>query len=215
MPATTGFALAVTARLASASRKAARKQSPEATAVSSRDAAVFWISEDVSLRENGAPYAPGLDQTGIAPEGLITVRTARTRETLWAMEEALSCGALGVVIGEIRAGRIDQVATRRLSLAAGAGGTLGLLLRPTPDDEPSAAVTRWMISAVPSRTASIQRNPAIGAPRFAVRLVRNRHGRLGSWIVEWNSVEQRFRLTMHSERMAGAVLDRPRRAAVA
>ena len=67
----------------------------------------LWIAEDLSLAENGAPYGPGLDGAGIAPERLITVAAARARDVLWAMEEALRCRAVGVVIGEIRATRID------------------------------------------------------------------------------------------------------------
>jgi protein ImuA len=132
------------------------------------------------------------------------------------MEEALRCCAVGVVIGEIRARGIDRVATRRLSLAAAAGDTLGLLLRTAPDDEPSAFATRWIIGAAPpSLLSPSERCHGIGPPRLAVRLVRNRRGHLGAWIVEWNSVEQRFELATHSELMAGAAVDRPHRAAVA
>src|SRR5262249_58081546 len=47
---------------------------------------VLWIAEDLSLAENGAPYGPGLDEIGIAPERLITVAAARERDVLWAME---------------------------------------------------------------------------------------------------------------------------------
>src|SRR5206468_7508100 len=135
----------------------------------------------------------GLDQAGLAPEQLITVATAHCRDTLWAMEEALRCHALGAVIGELRARSIDQVATRRLSLAAAAGNTLGLLLRTARDEQPSAAATRWIIGAAPSSCQSRERR-GVGPPRLAVQLVRNRRGHLGAWIVEWNSVEQRFEL---------------------
>jgi hypothetical protein len=185
--------------------------------VSSRGESVLWIAEDLSLCENGAPYGPGLDAAGIAPEQLITVAATRARDVLWAMEEALRCRAVGVVIGEIRARGIDRVVTRRLSLAAAAGDTLGLLLRTTQDHEPSAFATRWVIGAAPSSffLSSPQRCHGIGPPRMAVRLVRNRRGHLGAWIVEWNSVEQRFELAMHSQLMAGAVFDRPHRTAVA
>ncbi len=104
------------------------------TALSSRG--VLWIAEDLSLAESGAPYGPGLEQAGLAPERLITVAAARGRDVLWAMEEALRCRAVGLVIGELRARDIDAVATRRLALAAAAGNSLGLLLRPAPDDAP-------------------------------------------------------------------------------
>ena len=175
----------------------------------------FGFLKNLSLCENGAPYGPGLDQAGIAPERLITVAAPRARDVLWAMEEALRCRAVGVAIGEIRACGIDQIATRRLSLAAAVGGTLGILLRATPHDEPSAAATRWIIGAAPSSLSFSQRARGIGPPRLTVRLVRSRRGRLGAWIVEWNSVEQRFELAAHPELMAKAARDRPHRAAVA
>jgi protein ImuA len=178
-------------------------------------AGVLWIAEELSLAENGAPYGPGLDEAGIAPERLITVVAARGRDLLWAMEEALRCRAIGVVIGEMRPHAIDQVATRRLALAAATGNTLGLLLRTAPDDAPSAAATRWIISTVPSVRAKEGERWGIGPPRLAARLVRNRRGHLGAWIVEWNNVEQRFELATHSEPVAGAPFDRPPRPAVA
>jgi hypothetical protein len=105
---------------------------------------------------------------------------------------------------------------RRLSLAATASGTLGVVLRPLPDNEPSTFATRWIIEAAPSlHFSSSQKTPGIGPPRLAARLVRNRRGHLGEWIVEWNSVEQRFELATDSESMAGASFDRPNRATMA
>jgi protein ImuA len=178
-----------------------------------RDA--IWIAEDLSLAENGAPYGPGLHETGIVPEHLITVAAAHGRDVLWAMEEALRCHAVGVVIGELRARDIDQVATRRLSLAAAAGNTFGLILRTAPDDTPSAAATRWIIGAAPSVPARRGERSGVGPPRLVAHLVRNRRGHLGAWIVEWNSVEQRFELATHPESVVGAASDRPHRAAVA
>lgn len=137
---------------------------------------------------------------------------------MWAMEEALRCRAVGVVIGEMRSRGIDQVMTRRLALAAAAGDTLGLLLRTTPHDEPSAAATRWIIGTAPSfprAGGGDERSHGLGPPRLTARLVRNRRGHLGAWIVEWNSVEQRFELATHYEPLAGTAFDRPHRAAVA
>jgi protein ImuA len=172
---------------------------------------IIWIAEDLSLAENGAPYGPGIDQAGIAPERLIKVAAARGRDVLWAMEEALRCRAVGTVIGELRIG-IDPVATRRLALAAAAGGTTGFILRTVPDEAPSAAATRWIVGAA---RATRGESRGIGPPRLLARLVRNRRGHLGAWIVEWNSVERRFELTTDSEPVAQAVLDRSHRAAVA
>src|ERR1700694_4138233 len=73
IPAATGFALIL----------AARNRGP-----------LVWIAEDMALAENGAPYGPGLDDLGLAPERLIAVAAAKSRDVLWAMEEALA-GAAG------------------------------------------------------------------------------------------------------------------------
>src|SRR5262245_30440228 len=212
--AASGFALALAARRTSL-RGARNDES--AASVLTPGRTVLWIAEDLSLAENGAPYGPGLDEIGIAPERLITVAGARERDVLWAMGEALRCRAVGTVIGEMRSRGIDQVATRRLALAAAAGNALGLMLRTAPDDGPSAAATRWIVGAAPfprSGDGDEERH-GVGPPRLAARLVRNRRGQLGAWIVEWNSVEQRFELATHSEPVAGSVFDRPRRTAVA
>jgi protein ImuA len=239
--AATGFALALAALASEASGQRSHSisaragHSPEEPGSSARNTATpngsmpnssaprrdaprrdaIWIAEDLSLAENGAPYGPGLHEAGIVPEHLITVAAAHGRDVLWAMEEALRCHAVGVVIGELRARDIDQVATRRLSLAAAAGNTFGLILRTAPDDTPSAAATRWIIDAAPSVPARGGERSGIGPPRLVAHLVRNRRGHLGAWIVEWNSVEQRFKLATHPEPVAGAASDRPHRAAVA
>jgi protein ImuA len=198
-----GFALALAARL---TRRLRGKEGVGST--------VLWIAEDLSFAENGAPYGPGLDAAGILPERLIKVAALRARDVLWAMEEAMRCRAVGAVIGELRASRIDQVAARRLSLAAAAGNTLGLILRAAPDRAPSPAATRWIIGTAPA-LASDPASGGAAAPRLLARLVRNRRGHLGAWIVEWNSVEQRFELATDSEPVAGAAFDRADYATVA
>jgi protein ImuA len=214
--AATGFALALAARLVRPTSLGGAPRDDESV-MSDRNSGgnIIWISEDLSLAENGAPYGPGLDGVGIVPERLIVVAAPCSRDVLWAMEEALRCRAIGVVIGEMRPHGIDQVATRRLSLAAAGGGALGLILRTAPDAEPSAAATRWIVGAAPSsqRGGNNERLHAAGSPRLTAQLVRNRRGHLGAWILEWNSVEQRFKLATHSEPVAGAAFDRPHRAA--
>ena len=212
--AATGFALALAAR--PASLRGALHNTQRVVSHRGPGGNLVWVVEDLSLAENGAPYGPGLDGIGFPLERLITVAAARGRDVLWAMEEALRCRAVGMVIGELRARAIDQVATRRLALAAAAGGALGLILRTAPDDAPSAAVTRWIIGAAASALfpgGDDERWHGIGPPRLSAHLVRNRRGHLGAWILEWNSVEQRFELATYSEPVAGAAFDRPHRAA--
>jgi protein ImuA len=173
--------------------------------------AVVWVAEDFGLAESGVPYGPGLDDLGLAPERLVTVAAAKARDVLWVMEEALGCGGIGAVIGEIRGSRgIDLTASRRLSLAAGRRLNLALLLRTEPGAEASAAVTRWIVGPAPS----VAPGRATGPPRLALTLARNRRGQLGSWTVEWNHVERRFDLApAHREPVAEAAVDRPHRAA--
>lgn len=195
LPAASGFALGVAARLASAPR--ARRS-------------LVWIAEGLSLAESGAPYGPGLDAFGLAPERLVIVAGAQSREVMWAMEEGLRCPGVGAVIGEVRGkGAVDPVAARRLSLAAGRGGGLALLLRAAPDPAPSPAATRWVVRPAPGG-ASAQ---GLGAPRLLLRLLRNRRGSPGAWMVEWNCVERRFELAAtHLEPVAEPARDRPHRA---
>jgi protein ImuA len=180
---------------------AARAQEPPA---------VLWIAEERGLVENGAPYGPGLDDLGMQPERLVTIAAAKSRDVLCAMEEALRCRAVGVVIGEVRgAARLDLVASRRLSLAAGERDVCAFLLRTAPGTDASAAATRWTVAAAPSRASA-----GPGPPLLSVHLTRNRRGPVGSWLVEWNRVERRFDLAPSlSQPVADAAFDRPHRAA--
>jgi protein ImuA len=178
--------------------------------------AVLWIAEDMAMAESGAPYGPGLDDLGLAPERLITVVAAKARDLLWVMEEALICRGVGAVIGEIRspARGVDLTATRRLSLAASRREGFAFLLRTMPGTEASAAATRWTVGCAPSVAAAAL--PGTGPPRLKLDLVRNRRGPLGSWIVEFNRVERSFDLApAHRESVAEAAFDRSHCAAVA
>jgi protein ImuA len=159
---------------------------------------LVWIAEDMALAESGAPYGPGLDAFGLAPERLLTVAAAHQRDLLWAMEEALRCRAVAVVIGELRQGAIDPVAVRRLSLAAAQNGALALLLRAAPPHDASTAATRWIAGAAPH-------------DRFAVRLTRNRRGPLGAWMLQWSDDDERFMLATHAQPVAAPAAERPHR----
>jgi len=181
-------------------------------AAAARGRVTLWIAEDMALAENGALYGPALEDFGLAPERLLRVAVAHERDVLWAMEEGLRCRGVGAVIGEIRNRDIGLTASRRLSLAAGQAGTAAFLLRALPADEPVAAATRWIVRAAPSAPAhSHAFGP--GPPRWHVSLTRNRRGSQGSWILEWNSVEQRIELATDRQPLAEAAVDRPHRAA--
>src|SRR3569833_1012589 len=196
---------------------------------------LVWIAEDMTALENGAPYGLGLDGAGLAPERRVTVAAAQRRDLLWAMEEALRCRAVACVIGEMRHGALDTVAVRRLSLAAAETGALALILRAKPGDDASTAATRWIVEATPScavipgREQHEQtRNPEMeselssgffGRPRndqettahFLARLVRNRRGPRGQWILEWSDSDGRFTLAAHAQPVASPPVHRSQR----
>jgi protein ImuA len=173
---------------------------------------VLWVAEDMALVESGMPYGPGLDDLGLAPERLVAVTAAKTRDVLWVMEEALTCHGVGAVIGEIRTTCLDLTATRRLSLAAGRREALTLLLRTQPGTDASTAATRAIVGAEPSSPLA----HGSGPPRLALTLTRNRRGPVGSWHLEWNRVERHFDLApAHREPVAQAAFHRSHRAASA
>ena len=175
----------------------AGRASPSPRAAGRGGKSTVWIAEDIALAESGAPYGPGLEDFGLAPERLLTVAAARPRDLLWAMEEALRCRAVAAVMGELRHGALDMVAVRRLSLAATASGALALLLRAAPPRDASTAATRWVVGAAPEDS-------------FAVQLTRNRRGPLGVWILQWSD-DDGFVLATHAQPMAAPAADRPHR----
>jgi protein ImuA len=81
---------------------------------------IFYIDTQHDL------YPPALISLGVPLGRLIVVRTACTADALWVCEQTLRCRAVAAVVLPLRSA--DTRATRRLQLAAEAGGGLGLLL---------------------------------------------------------------------------------------
>jgi protein ImuA len=131
-------------------------------------------------------------ELGLDLRCLVTVRAADVEAALRTAADALACDALGVVVlevwGETR--QLDLVASRKLTLAAQTSGVTGLLLRMAAEPQPSTAETRWIVRAAhsPPNAPSV----AWGAPLFDAQLVRNRHGPVGRWIMEWKCDECLF-----------------------
>jgi protein ImuA len=73
-------------------------------------------------------YPPAAAAWGIDLDRLLIVRPQSARDELWAAVQALRSPAVAAMWAEID--RLDSRAFRRLQLAAQAGRTLGLLLRP-------------------------------------------------------------------------------------
>lgn len=141
------------------------------------------------VKRNAELYAPGLAAFGLPPERLILARARSEQETLWAMEEGLRSGRFSAVVGEAR--RLDLAASRRLQLAAEAGGGLALLLRPPEAAGVSAAKTRWRIAPVASAAPEWR---GVGRPRWRLDLLRVRGGAPRGWIVDWDDATHSFHL---------------------
>ena len=151
----------------------------------------LWIQPDFAGTEAGTVYGPGLTALGLPMERVLLLRVARPVDVLWAMEEGLKSRVLSAVVAELTADgpAADLTATRRLVLAARDGGGLGFLLRHRLSPEPSAAATRWDISAAPSMPDAFG---GLGRTAFTLSLVKNRRGPLGRFSIAWDQHERSF-----------------------
>lgn len=136
---------------------------------------VLWLGRDADL------HAPGLVRYGLTPDRLVLARGRRPADLLWALEEAARSAAIAAVVGEVAGA--DLTASRRLQLAAEAGGVTTFLLRRHGAGMTSSAVTRWRVAGLASRPVAGE--PGIGHPRWQLDLLRCRGGRPGGWPVEW------------------------------
>src|SRR6516164_2373666 len=153
---------------------------------------LVWVRQDFSAREVGALSMSGLAELGLDPRRLVMVCASDVEDALRTTADALACDAVGAVVLEVwgETHRLDLVASRKLTLAAQGAGVTGLLLRIAASPIPSTAETRWIVRAARSPPASPWN--AWGAPLFDAELVRNRHGPLGRWIMEWKCDECLF-----------------------
>ncbi len=152
---------------------------------------LLWIRQDFSAHEWGELSAIGLLELGINPAHLLLLSVANASDALRAVNDALSCAALGAVVIEIQGSPkiLDLVASRRLTLAATQKSVTVFLLRFGAHPDSSAAQIRWLVRGAPSP----QHGKNWGRPIFQVELIRNRHGQTGEWIMEWSSDESSFR----------------------
>ena len=153
---------------------------------------LVWVRQDFSDIESGALSMSGLAELGLDPRRLVTVRAPDADNALRTAADALACDAVGAVVLEVwgEARPLDLVASRKLTLTAQASGVTCLVLRVAAEPQPSTAETRWIVRAAHSPPAAAW--TAWGAPMFDAQLVRNRHGPVGQWIMEWKCDECLF-----------------------
>jgi protein ImuA len=177
---------------------------------------LVWVRQDFADLESGALSMSGFCEFGLDPRLVVTVRATDAETALRATADALACDAVGAVVlevwGETR--QLDLVASRKLTLAAQASGVTALLLRVAAEPAPSTAETRWIVRAAHSPPAEPSMPAAPwGAPVFDAQLVRNRHGPVGRWIMEWKCDECLFREpAAYPQPVAAAPAHRPHQA---
>ena len=169
---------------------------------------LLWIRQDFSALEFGELSATGFLEFGLDPSRLLLLCVADAADGLRAANDALSCAALGAVVIEIpgKPKILDLMASRRLTLACAQKAVTAFLLRFGAQPEASTTETRWLVRAafLPPKEENW------GHPVFEADLVRNRHGRTGQWVMEWNCDDGLFKEpTADSGAVVSAPSDRP------
>ena len=113
-------------------------------------------------------YPPAATACGIALENLVVVRPTSQPDFDWTMNQALRSSAAAAVVCWPES--LESRSLRRWQLAAEAGGSLGLLVRPTSAANQSSWADLRLL---------VQTRPTAGPPRFQVELLRSRHGQSG------------------------------------
>ena len=162
--------------------------------------AAVWISPSQTI------FPTTLKIFGMNPDQIIFIRLRKEKDLNWAMEEALKCTGLAVVICELT--ELSFTSSRRFQLAVEQSKTTGLILRTNPKTiTPNSCIARWQVKPLPS--FSEKGMPGLGNSRWQVDLLKIRNGKPGSWIIEWSG--GRFRevkesipsILLHSTRKIG------------
>jgi protein ImuA len=148
-------------------------------------------------------FAPALAQAGLMPNRVIYVEAGDEKAVLICFEEGLRHRGLGAVVAEVA--RLSMTASRRLQLAAEGSGTIGIAIRrwrrmaeAADFGQPTASVTRWRVSALPSTPLPV---PGVGRPRWQLELIRSRAGESADFEVE--TCDANGRLALPSDLLHG------------
>lgn len=185
--AATGFALGLAARLRDQDEEGPRSVLP-----------ILWIGEPVATMEAGRPYALGLRDFGIMPQGFLHASPRKLDEALWLAEAALASGAFTLTVLEVRGNpaHFGLTESRRLSLRAKAAGRPLFVLRQAGEEEASSALFRLHVEPAPALERSLPDGSmlggSIGNPSFRLTLEKSRNPAPLSFILEWKAHDRQF-----------------------
>jgi protein ImuA len=161
---------------------------------------ILWCNTRADL------FAPAIAQAGLDADRVIYVECGDDKTILACMEEGLRHGGLGAVIAEVA--RLSMTASRRLQLAAEGTGSIGIALRrwrrqteASDFGQPTAAMTRWRVSALPSTALPV---PGVGRHRWLVELIRARAGESADFELEACDDSGHLALPAHLANGSGA-----------
>lgn len=150
-------------------------------------------------------FAPAIAQAGLSPGRVIYVEAGDETAVLACFEEGLRHGSLGAVIAEVA--KLSMTASHRLHLAAESSGSIGIAIRrwrrqteTTDFGQPTASVTRWRVSVLPSTPLPVA---GVGRARWQLELIRCRAGESADFEVE--ACDDQGRLALPSELVYGSV----------
>jgi protein ImuA len=149
-------------------------------------------------------FAPAVAQAGLLPERVIYLEAGDEPSVLACFEEGLRHRGLGAVVTEVA--RLSMTASRRLQLAAEGSGAIGFAIRrwrrqteAVDFGQPTAAITRWRVSALPSTPLPV---PGVGRARWQLELIRCRAGESADFEVE--ACDAKGRLALPSDLVHGS-----------
>ena len=149
-------------------------------------------------------FAPALAPAGLKSDRVIYLEGGDDKSVLACFEESLRHGGLGAVVAEVA--RLSMAASRRLQLAAEGSGTIGMAIRrwrrqseASDFGQPTAAATRWRVSALPSAPLPVA---GIGRPRWLIELIRCRAGESADFELE--ACDDTGRLALPSDLVHGS-----------
>jgi hypothetical protein len=121
-------------------------------------------------------YPPAAARMALNPQQLIVLCPDNLRDHRWALVQALGCPGVAAVVDWSE--KLDGRTFRRLQLAAEAGNSLGLLVRPLAAlGQPSWSQVQLLVRAVPSPPEA-----AVAGRRVRVEVIRAQGEQAGRWI---------------------------------